>query len=54
MPVTRAIRKLILDKSDSETIQECAAKEGMRTLLENGIEKVKAGITSFEELARVI
>ncbi len=54
LPVTRAIRKLILDKSDSESIQDCAAKEGMRTLLENGIEKVKAGITSFEELARVI
>jgi type II secretory ATPase GspE/PulE/Tfp pilus assembly ATPase PilB-like protein len=31
-----------------------AIKQGMQSLAENGLQKVKAGITSFAELSRVL
>jgi type II secretory ATPase GspE/PulE/Tfp pilus assembly ATPase PilB-like protein len=34
-------------------INEAAREEGMRTMWEDGIHKVAAGLTSAEELARV-
>jgi type II secretory ATPase GspE/PulE/Tfp pilus assembly ATPase PilB-like protein len=34
-------------------IAEAASAEGMRTLWEDGIDKVAVGLTSAEELARV-
>ncbi len=47
------IRKLILKNADSNQIREVAIKKGMKTLLEDGIAKVKAGITTFYEVLRV-
>jgi len=47
------IRRLILKNADSNLIRETARSKGMRTLLEDGIEKVKAGITTFSEVLRV-
>lgn len=47
------IRKLILKNADSNQIRELAKKHGMRTLLEDGAEKIKAGITTFSEVLRV-
>ncbi len=47
------IRRLILKRSDSNLIREAARQKGMRTLLEDGIEKVRAGITTFSEVLRV-
>lgn len=48
------IRKLILNNADSNQIRETARKKGMRTLLEDGAEKIKAGITTLSEVLRVI
>ncbi len=48
------IKKLILKKSSSDDIMKAAVKKGTRTLLENGIEKIKEGITSIQEILRVI
>lgn len=48
------IRKLILSNADSNQIRETAKKKGMRTLLEDGAEKIKAGITTLSEVLRVI
>lgn len=47
------IRKLIVKHEDSNTIEQEAVKNGMKTLWQNGIEKVAKGITTLEELERV-
>jgi general secretion pathway protein E len=48
------IRKLILKNSDANELREAARKRGMRSLLEDGAEKVRAGITTISEVFRVI
>lgn len=47
------IRRLILKNSDSNQIREAARQHGMRTLLEDGAEKIKNGITTYSEVLRV-
>ncbi|GAB4420312.1 MAG: type II secretion system ATPase GspE [Thermodesulfovibrionales bacterium] len=47
------IRRLILKNADSNQIREAARQQGMRTLLDNGAEKIKAGITTLSEVLRV-
>lgn len=47
------IRKLILRSADSNQIRESARMHGMKTLLEDGAEKVKMGITTLSEVLRV-
>jgi len=47
------IRTLILRNADSNQIREAARRHGMKTLLEDGAEKVKAGMTTFNEVLRV-
>jgi len=54
MIVSASIRKMILEKAGSDEIEAVAKKEGMRTLLEAAAEKVAEGITSFEEMYRVV
>lgn len=53
MPVTDNIRKLIMSGADATTIKEQAVDEGMRTLLQDGIDKVIKGLTTLEEVLRV-
>jgi type II secretory ATPase GspE/PulE/Tfp pilus assembly ATPase PilB-like protein len=40
-------------KASHEELERAAMTGGMRTLWDDGIEKVVAGLTSLEELARV-
>jgi len=47
------IRRLILKNSDSNDIRQTARKNGMKTLLEDGAEKIKAGTTTLAEVLRV-
>jgi general secretion pathway protein E len=47
------IRTLILRSADSNQIREAARAHGMKTLLEDGAEKVKAGMTTLSEILRV-
>ncbi len=54
LPITPTIRNIIMHNGDVDELTEQAIKEGMMTLREAGIIKVKAGITSLEELNRVI
>ena len=53
MVVTDRIRQLILSRADSNTIHNAATDGGMRTMLDDGIEKVLSGVTTIEELRRV-
>ncbi|NMP37872.1 MAG: Flp pilus assembly complex ATPase component TadA [Clostridiales bacterium] len=52
--VTDSMRELILKEASTADIKELAISEGMQTLRMEGIDKVKNGITSIEELLRVI
>jgi type IV pilus assembly protein PilB len=47
-------RRLILGKASADELRECARREGMRTLREDGLEKVKRGMTSVAEVLRVL
>lgn len=51
--VDEEIRKLILRNADSNQIREAARMHGMKTLLEDGAEKVREGITTLSEVLRV-
>jgi type II secretory ATPase GspE/PulE/Tfp pilus assembly ATPase PilB-like protein len=47
------IRHLVMQRPDVSQIRELARKKGMRTLREDGWQKVLAGVTSVDELFRV-
>jgi type II secretory ATPase GspE/PulE/Tfp pilus assembly ATPase PilB-like protein len=48
--VTREVRRLIQTRQPMAELQACALDQGMRTLRQDGIEKVLQGITSIEEV----
>ncbi len=50
MPITPGIEKLMLEQAPTTAIREQAIKEGMLTLRTAGLEKIKRGITSVEEV----
>jgi general secretion pathway protein E len=53
LPITDEIRKLILEKADSNTIKEIGRRFGMKTLREAGWDKVRSGKTTISEVLRV-
>jgi type II secretory ATPase GspE/PulE/Tfp pilus assembly ATPase PilB-like protein len=50
MVMTRELRHLVQTGSRAELLQETALREGMRTLRQDGIEKVLAGQTTIDEV----
>lgn len=54
LPITHEVRELMLKGATAEAIQEQAQKEGMLTMIEDGIFKAAAGITTIEEVLRVV
>ena len=54
MVVSEAIRRLTVERKSADEIGRVAAAEGMKSLREDGIDKVLLGMTSVEEIARVI
>ncbi len=52
--ISDEIREAILQKTDAATTKKIATKQGMITLRQDAIYKVLKGITSIEELVRVI
>ncbi|MGB5201807.1 MAG: type IV-A pilus assembly ATPase PilB [Sedimenticolaceae bacterium] len=53
MPVTDAMGKLIMEGANAIQIRDLARSEGLQDLRASGLAKVKAGITSLEEINRV-
>ncbi len=53
LAVDDTIRKLILDRSSSETIGKAAVAAGMDTLLKDGLDKTFNGLTTLSEIIRV-
>jgi len=54
LPITPTIKELIVKEATASQIQEQAKKEGMKTMIEDGFIKAAQGITSIEEILRVI
>ncbi len=48
------MHELVLKRESTRTLAECARKNGMRTLGQSGWEKVKSGLTTLDEVLRVI
>ena len=54
LTVDDGLRKMTLRQASVEEIREYARKKGMRTLYQDGTQKIKEGITTQEELNRII
>lgn len=54
LEVSQKIKDLIIARSYAELIEEQAIKEGMTTMLVDGFNKITQGITTIEEVLRVI
>ena len=52
MPITGAIRELVLDRASTNELQQCAIEEGMLTLRMDGLRQVERGVTTIEEVLR--
>ncbi|RYF66467.1 MAG: type II/IV secretion system protein, partial [Comamonadaceae bacterium] len=50
MVISREMRRLVQTGARAEALQETALREGMRTLRQDGIEKMLAGQTTIEEV----
>jgi type II secretory ATPase GspE/PulE/Tfp pilus assembly ATPase PilB-like protein len=53
MIVDSEMRRLILERASSDVIRKRAVSNGMQVLRDNGLYKVKQGITTIEEVLRV-
>ncbi len=54
LTITENLKKMIIDRASSSEIKEEAIREGMITMVEDGIIKAALGITSVEEVLRVL
>jgi type IV pilus assembly protein PilB len=54
LEVSDLIKELIVKKANTKEIADQAIKEGMRTMIEDGFVKAAQGMTSIEEVLRVI
>lgn len=52
--VTDAIRELILREAQVSEVRKKAVEDGMTTMFEDGLTKVEKGITTIEEILRVV
>jgi len=53
MQVTSKIKTQVLKSQDAQELRKVALGEGMKTLFEQGVDLVAAGITTSAELLRV-
>ena len=54
LPVTSTIKELVMKNETGDTIEKQARSEGMLTMSEDGIFKAAQGVTTIEEVLRVI
>ena len=54
MAMSTEIRALALERRSADEVRELAVRQGMRRLRDDGLEKVRQGLTSVAEVARVI
>jgi len=54
MPMTEELERMTVERASSETIRAVAIEQGMITLRDDGLVKARKGLTSIEEIARVV
>ncbi len=54
MTMSEEIERLCVDRSASEEIRKVAVAQGMRSLRDDGLEKALNGVTSLEEVLRIV
>lgn len=54
MPIDDSIREAMLTRCSSANIKKIAIEHGMKTIVQDGFEKAAQGITTLEEVLRVI
>jgi type II secretory ATPase GspE/PulE/Tfp pilus assembly ATPase PilB-like protein len=52
--ISPVIRRLIMNGSSDQDIKEQAIKDGMKVLCENAVSEVLAGVTTMEEMMRIV
>jgi type IV pilus assembly protein PilB len=52
--VTEEIETLIAERAHSEDIKKISMSQGMQTLRQAGLAQMRAGLTSMEEILRVV
>lgn len=52
--VDRETRRAIMKKAHSSDLRDIAVKNGMKTLWQDGLDKLRAGLTTADEVARVL
>ncbi len=53
LKITPEVKKLIFEGADIDTLRREAAKQGMKTLRESAIEKLRQGVTTIEGVLSV-
>jgi type IV pilus assembly protein PilB len=54
MPMSEEIERLTVERASADAIRAVAVQQGMMTLRDDGLEKTRMGLTSLEEVARVV
>jgi type IV pilus assembly protein PilB len=54
MPVSEEIERMVVERDSSDNIKRSALSDGMILLREDGLEKVRTGVTSIQEVLRVV
>lgn len=54
LEVNDEIRKLIMNRADAQQIKQAAVQGGMTTMIDDALAKVTQGLTSIEEVVRVV
>ena len=53
MQMTPTIARLTIEQADANRLRSAAIKEGMTLLIQDGIEKIKEGLTTIDEVLSV-
>ena len=53
LEMTQEIKELVVKRATSDEIMEKAREQGMKTMFEDGLEKVLSGLITLEEIMRV-
>ena len=53
LSIDETVRHAIMERATASEIQTIAKKNGMRTMIEDGLEKVRQGVTTVDEVIRV-
>ena len=54
MPVSEEIERLTVERASSDRVRQVALEQGMIPLRVDGLEKAAIGLTSIEEILRVV